>query len=222
MRTVLSKLFRRSPFENTLKHGVNVAECGPLFVKAVESYFEGNWETFDFLKEEIRDLEAGADKIKRNIWGHLPASILMPFDKSVFFSFLKEADKVVGCVKNALYLMSYCHLNLPEEIKRDYLMLVREVGDYIGFLPEMVSTAHKYFQTRTEEDRTAVKYIIGQIRLGERGSDDLEKTLFIRLCADEHLPPKVYFIMIRLVETTGNIADHLQNSADMMRVMIAR
>jgi predicted phosphate transport protein (TIGR00153 family) len=222
MRTVLVNLFRRSPFENTFKHAIKVAQCGPLFVKAVESYFEGNWDQFDFLKEEIRDLEAEADRIKRNIRAHLPRSILMPVEKSVFLSFLKEADKVVDCVKNVLYWMSYCHLVLPEEIQRDFVVLVKEVGDYIGFLPEMVSTAHKYFQTRTEEDRVAVKYIIGQIRFRERGSDDLEKTMFIRLCAEENLAPKTYFIMIRIVETTGDIADHLENSADMMRAMIAR
>ena len=222
MRTVLANLFRRSPFENTFKHAIKVAQCGPLFVKAVGSYFEGNWDQFDFLKEEIRDLEAEADRIKRNIRGHLPRSVLMPVEKSVFLSFLKEADSVVDCVKNALYWMSYCHLDLPNEIQRDYIMLVKEVGDYIGFLPEMVSTADKYFRTRTEVDRQAVKYIIGEIRFRERGSDDLEKTMFIRLCADEQLAPKVYFIMIRVIETTGSIADHLENAADMMRAMIAR
>jgi len=222
MRTVLANLFRRSPFENTLKHALKVAQCGPLFVKAVESYFKGDWDQFDFLKEEIRDLEADADRIKRNIRAHLPKSILMPVEKSVFLTFLKEADKVVDCVKNSLYWMSYCHLNLPKEVQRDYVTLVKEVGDYIGFLPEMVLRADKYFRSRMEQDRQAVKDIIGEIRFREKESDDLEKTMFIRLCADEHLPPKTYFIMIRVVETTGDIADHLENSADMMRAMIAR
>jgi predicted phosphate transport protein (TIGR00153 family) len=222
MRNVLANLFRRSPFENTLKHAMKVAQCGPLFVKAVETYFDGDWDEFNFLKEEIRDLEAEADRIKRNIRSHLPARILMPVEKSVFLSFLKEADSVVDCVKNALYWMSYYHLDLPKEIQRDYVRLVKEVGDYTGFLPEMVSTADKYFRTRTEQDRQAVKYIIGEIRFRERGSDDLEKTMFIRLCADENLAPKSFFIMVRIVQTTGNIADHLENSADMMRAMIAR
>ena len=56
----------------------------------------------------------------------------------------------------------------------------------------------------------------------EKESDDLEKTMYIRLCADEDLDPKTFFLMIRLVETTGNIADHLENSGDMIRIMIAR
>jgi predicted phosphate transport protein (TIGR00153 family) len=222
MRFVLGNLFRRSPFENTFKHAVKVAQCGPVFVTAVQSYFKGDLDRFEILKEEIREIEAEADKMKRNIRSHLPASVLMPVEKSVFFSFLREADKVVDCIKNALYLMSYYPLVLPEDIEKDYILLTKEVGDYIGFLPEMVLRAHKYFASRTESDRESVKEMIREIRFRERESDDLEKTMFIRLCADESIPPKTFFLTTRLVETTGDIADHLENSADMMRVMIAR
>jgi uncharacterized protein Yka (UPF0111/DUF47 family) len=111
---------------------------------------------------------------------------------------------------------------LPEDIEKDYILLTKEVGDYIGFLPEMVLRAHKYFASRTESDRESVKEMIREIRFRERESDDLEKTMFIRLCADESIPPKTFFLTNRLVETTGDIADHLENSADMMRVMKAR
>ncbi len=222
MRLVLGNLFRRSPFENTLRHAEKVAQCGPLFVRAIQSYFVANREEFELLKEDIREIEAEADRMKRNIRGHLPASILMPVDKSVFFTFLREADKVVDSIKNALYWMSYYRLELPEDIQNDYILLTKEVGDYLGFLPEMVRRGHTFFSTRMEQDREAVKEIIREIRFREKESDDLEKTMFIRLCADETIPPKTFFIMIRVVETTGDIADHLENSADMMRIMIAR
>lgn len=222
MRIVLANLLKRSPFENTFKHAVKVSQCGPLFVEAVQVYFKPDRDKFEFLKEEIRDIEAEADRMKRNIRAHLPASILMPVEKSVFFTFLREADKVVDCVKNSLYWMSYFDLSLPPDIQRDYILLVKEVGDYIGLLPEMVLRAHNYFRSRMEQDRVAVKDIIREIRFREKESDDLEKTLFIRLCADESIPPRTFFLMIRLVETTGDIADHLENASDMMRAMIAR
>lgn len=222
MRIVLGNLLRRSPFGNTLKHAAKVAQCGPLFVSAVQAYFDGNRDRFELLKEDIREIEAEADRMKRNIRSHLPASILMPVDKSVFFSFLREADKVVDCIKNSLYWMSYYQLDLPEDITHDYILLAKEVNDYIGFLPEMVRRADAYFSTRMDQDRIAVKEIIREIRFREKESDDLEKALFIRLCADEAIPPRTFFLTIRLVETTGDIADHLENSADMVRVMIAR
>lgn len=222
MRVSLLSMFTTSPFENTMRHADKVAQCGPLFVRAVEEYFSGNRDEFELVKEEIRDIEAEADRIKRNIRAHLPASILMPVEKTLFFSFLREADKVVDCVKNSLYWMSYFHLSLPEAIEKDYRLLVKEAGDYLGFLPEMVSSANRFFGSRQERDRLAVKDIIREIRWREKESDDLEKTILIRLCADGEVPSKTFFVMIRLVETTGDIADHLENSADMMRAMIAR
>jgi predicted phosphate transport protein (TIGR00153 family) len=222
MRNPLTSLFRVSPFENTFKHSVRVGQCGPLFVKAIQSYFSGDRDQFEILKDEIRDLEAEADRIKRNIRAHLPASLLMPVDKSVFFAFLREADKVVDCIKNSLYWMSYYHLVLPEYIQKDYITLAKEVGDYLGLLPEMVLRAHTYFNSRAENDRQLVKDIIREIRWREKESDDLEKTILIRLCADESVAPRTFFLTCKLVETTGDIADHLENSSDMMRAMIAR
>ncbi|HMK34063.1 MAG TPA: TIGR00153 family protein [Desulfomonilaceae bacterium] len=222
MRLVLGNLFRRSPLENTLKHADKVAQCGPIFVTAVKAYFADERDKFELLKEDIREIESEADRMKRNIRAHLPASLLMPFDKSVFFTFLREADKVVDSVKNALYWMSYYKLEIAEDIQKDYILLTKEVGDYIGFSPEMVRRAHTYFTSRMERDREAVKEIIREIRFREKESDDLEKTLLIRLCADEEIPARTFFVMVRLVETTGDIADHLENSADMMRIMIAR
>jgi uncharacterized protein Yka (UPF0111/DUF47 family) len=118
--------------------------------------------------------------------------------------------------------MSYYDLNLPEDVQRDYMLLAREVGDYLGLLPEMVLRAHRYFGSRTEADRESVKEIIREIRWREKESDDVEKTIFVRLCTDEGIPAKAFFLALRLVETTGDIADHLENSADMMRAMIAR
>lgn len=222
MRIPLFNMFRRSPFENVMNHAEKVAQCGPLFVRAVECYFRGDRETFEFAKEEIRDIEAAADRIKQNIRSHLPPSVILPMDKFVFFSFLREADKVVDCVKNSLYWMSYLNLSLPAPLEQDYVLLVREAGDYLGFLPVMVQRAHVYFGSRSEKDRRAVKEIIREIRWREGESDDLEKALFTRVCAEETLSPQMFFVTVRLVETTGDIADHLENSADMMRAMIAR
>lgn len=222
MRIPLVNMLRRSPLENTLRHSHKVAECAPLFVRAVESYFQGDRDLFELNKEEIRDIEAEADRIKRNIRSHLPPSILLPFSLPAFFSFLREADKVVDCVKNSLHWMSYFKISLPAEIEGDYISLVQSVGEYLSLLPEMVNRAHTYFDSRMESDRQLVKEVVREIRRRERASDDIEKTILIRLCAADEVNPKTFFIMIRLVETTGDIADHLENAADMMRVLIAR
>ena len=88
--------------------------------------------------------------------------------------------------------MSYYNLEIPEETQKDFILLAKEVADYIGFLPEMVKRAHTYFTNRMEKDREAVKEVIREIRFREGESDDLEKTLLIRLCADRELPQRLF------------------------------
>ena len=222
MRMPFINFFVTSPFEKVHKHATKVGSAGPIFLKAVESYFEGNMDRFELLKEEIRDLEAECDLIKRNIRAHLPRNILMPVEKPLLFGFLREADKVVDCVKNALYWLSYLNKPFPSEARKEYLLLIREVSDFLGLLPEMVQRAHTFFVSRIERDRIFVKDIVKEIRFRERESDYVEKSLMVRLCADEEMDPKVFFLMIRLIETTGDIADHLENSADMIRAMVSR
>ena len=222
MRVPLLDFFLPSPFERAMEHAKKVGTCGPIFLKALDCYLGEDHETFEMLKEEIRDIENQCDLIKRNIRAHLPPGVLMPVEKSLFFGFLREADKVVDCIKNSLYWISYFNQPFPELIRRDYQLLVKEVHDFLGLLPEMVQRAHKFFVSRQETDRIAVKDIVKEIRFRERESDDVEKSILIRLCADEELPPKTFFLMVRLVETTGDIADHLENSADMIRAMVAR
>lgn len=222
MRFPFITMLKRSPFERALEHAEKVGSCGPLFLKAVQCYDAGDRDGFEIIKEEIRDTEAECDLIKRNLRAHLPSGILMPVDKWAFFAFLREADKVIDCVKNSLYWISYFYRPLPEEIRSDYVLLAREAGDFLGLLPELVRLAHTYFLTRQESDRRAVKDMIKEIRFRENESDDLEKTLLIKLGASESIDAKTFFMMVRLVETTGDIADHLENAADMMRAMVAR
>ncbi len=94
------------------KHARKAAQCGLLFVRAVENYFEGDWDRFDFLKEEIRDQKRTRTRLSGILGPHLSKAILMPVEKSVFVTFPKQADKVVDCMKNSLHSMSYCHFHL--------------------------------------------------------------------------------------------------------------
>ena len=87
MRLVLGNLFRHSPLENTLRHAETVARCGPIFVNAVKSYFENDRDKFEFLKEDIREIENEADRMKRNMRAHLPSSLLCLLTNQFFSHF---------------------------------------------------------------------------------------------------------------------------------------
>jgi predicted phosphate transport protein (TIGR00153 family) len=221
MRLLLSSLFYRSPFEALQKHADKVKECAHLFKEATVCHIGQECKEFDLLTERVARLESEADDIKRNIRNHLPKGILMPVDKFEFFDYLREQDKVVDEVEDALFWLSFRPRGIPDEVASDIHHLVEAVIPPIERLSDLVALATEYFRRKSEDQRTKMKSLIRDIRQYEREADHLERELKFKIFGSIK-DPLVVFHVIRLVEIIADIADHAQNASDRMRAMIAR
>jgi predicted phosphate transport protein (TIGR00153 family) len=221
MRLLISSLFYRSPFENLQRHADKVKECAELFKEATVCHIGEECKEFDLLTDQVARLESEADSIKRNIRNHLPRGILMPVDKFQFMSYLREQDKVVDALEEALFWLSFRPRGMPEELSAEILHLVEAVIKATEKLPELVSLATDYFKSRSDKQRTKIKSLIRDIRQHEREADLLERELKFNIFG-KIKDALVVFHLIRLVEIVGTIADHAQNASDRMRAMIAK
>ncbi len=221
MRLLISSLFHRSPFEDLQKHADKVKECTQLFREAVVCHIGQECKRFDLLTEQVARLESEADDIKRNIRNHLPRGILMPVDKFEFFDYLREQDKVLDEVEEALFWLSFRPEGIPAELAADIHDLVEAVIPPIEKLPELVTLAREYFKSRSEKQRIRMKSLIRDIRQYEREADHLERELKFKIFTTIKDALVVYHL-VRLVEHIGAIADHAQNASDRMRAMIAK
>jgi predicted phosphate transport protein (TIGR00153 family) len=211
-----------SPFEGLQEHAEKVRECGWVFQQAVECYASDKCEEFDALRQEVSKLESEADAIKRRIRGHIPKGTRMPIGKFELFLYIREQDKVLDSVQDALDWLSYRgRPSIPEEIQKDLFLLVDSVIEPMEDLSRMVSEAKKYFDGYSEKQRRIVKDIIHNLRKREHEADQMEDELKIKLFTIEKDPIAI-FHMVRLSEIIGSIADHAENAGDMMRAMIAR
>ena len=220
MRSAFMHLFFKSPFENVKRHADKVSECARMFSKAIFCHLDRKCEDFNNLTDEVAKLESEADAIKRNIRGHMPRGILMPVDKFQLFMYLREQDKVVDAVEEALYWLSYRSEVIEEDIGEELRFLVEKVVPAIEKLSPLVEMANHFFKARYKERRMEIKSLIRDIRQQEHEADHLERELIHKIFATVKDPMQVFFL-IRLVETIGSIADHAQNASDMMRAMIA-
>ena len=221
MRLLLSALFCKSPFENLQKHADKVKECAHLFKEAAVCHIGQECKDFDLLTEKVARLESEADNIKRNIRSHLPRGILMPVDKFEFFDYLREQDKVLDEVEDALFWLSFRPRGIPKEVAIDIRHLVEAVVPPIERLSDLVALATEYFKSKSNVQRDKIKSLIRDIRQYEREADLLERELKFKIFSRVNDPLEV-FHLIRLVEHVGDIADHAQNASDRMRAMIAR
>ena len=222
MRIPFLSMFVASPFDGLQEHAEKVQECAWVFQQALECHVARDCRRFEEFQQEIIRLEHEADAIKRRIRGHLPKGTLLAVDKFQLFRYLREQDQVLDSVEDALDWISYRdEPGIPEELQKEFFLLVDAVIDPIEELGRMVVEARKYFKNYSEKQRVRVKEIIRNLRHMEHEADKLEdqaKEKIFHAIKD----PVTVFHMVRLAETIGAIADHAENAGDMMRAMVAR
>ena len=222
MRIPFMSMFIKSPFEGLQQHGEKVKECARVFQKAIECIIMDRCEDFEDFRKEIHKLEQEADAIKRRIRGHLPKGTLLAVDKFELFRYLSEQDKVLDAVEDALDWISFkSDTGIPQELEKDFMLLVEAVMDPIEELSKMVAEARKYFSSFSEKQRIVVKTMIRTLRQYEHEADKLEDGVKEKIfhTIDDAV---VVFHLIRLADIIGSIADHAENAGDMMRAMVAK
>jgi len=215
-------MFMTSPFEGLQEHAEKVMECAWAFQQAMECYFSDKCKTFEEFRQEVTQIESQADVIKRRIRGHIPKETMMPISNFLVFRYLREQDGVLDAVEDTLDWISYrSEAKIPEELKKDFAMLVDSVIDSIEMLSTMVAQAREYFNTYSEDQRVIVKDIIHKLRRQEHEADKFEDIIKKKVFNMETDAVTIIHL-VRLAEIIGSIADHSQNAGDMMRAMLSR
>jgi predicted phosphate transport protein (TIGR00153 family) len=168
MRIPFISLFMTSPFDGLQEHAEKVKECAWTFQQAMECHITEQCEAFEEFRLEVDKLESEADSIKRRIRGHLPKGTLMPVDKFQLFRYLREQDKVLDAVEEALDWLSYrSEPGIPEALEKDFFLLVDAVMDPVEEMCRLVLEARKYFRSYSEKQRKIVKDIVHTMRRQE-------------------------------------------------------
>ncbi|MBW2350806.1 MAG: DUF47 family protein [Deltaproteobacteria bacterium] len=153
MRLLISSLFFKSPFEDLQKHADKIKECAHLFREAVVCNMGQECKRFDLLTEQVARMESE-----------------VPVDKFQFFQYLREQDKVMDEVEEALFWLSFRPEGIPTELATDIHHLVEAVIQPIEKLPVLVTLATDYFKSKSTEQRNKMKSLIRDIRQRCTGS----------------------------------------------------
>ena len=222
MRIPFASMFMTSPFEGLKQHAEKIIECAWAFQEAFECYLVDECKTFEDFRKDVAKMESEADAVKRRIRGHIPKGTIMPIHNFLLFRYLREQDSILDAFEDALDWISYrFEPGIPKELHKDFMLLVDVVIDPIEQLSGMIDGARKYFKNYSEEQRVEVKNIIHTLRKKEREADDIEDGIKLKVF-DRKSDAITVFHLVRLAEIISSIADHTQNSGDMMRAMISK
>lgn len=223
MRTIVG-LFGRSPFGPLAEHTERVHDTVMLIRPLFEAFLAGDRDRTQEIYEQICRLEQEADAIKNEIRDHLPKSLFLPVNRADVLMFLKEQDALADGAEDLGVIMTMRRTPVPEEMAEPILAFVDQVirtsevwYETVKTLPELQEASF----TGPEVGQTIASII--RVSDLEREADEQQAAVTKMLFAREtELGAVSVFFLMNIFKTLGSVANHAENSADLLRLMLAR
>lgn len=223
-RVPFERMVRKSPFELLSAHAEYVTKTANQLIDAFNSFLQGDEKRFLKVKEEVESLESEADRIKGNIRNHLPKSILMPVDRTMFLMLLSEQDKIIDNIQDVIEWI-YMRNKPPREelienLRELFNQVERTVTAYekaIGNLKDLVDSSF------SEKERSETKEAIWEVHRLESLCDSLERSLTKKIFdMEDKLSAGEILHLTKFVMLLGEVANRAENAADRLRALMAR
>jgi predicted phosphate transport protein (TIGR00153 family) len=223
MRSIVA-LFGKSPFGPLAQHALQVRETVELVRPMMDAFMAGDRARTTELYQRISKLEHKADIIKNDIRDHLPKSLLMPVDRGDVLTFLKEQDRIADRAEDLGVLLTMRATGTPDAMRPP----VSELAD------AAIATAVAWFNVAAtlpalegasfagpEVDR-----MMDQIRVisNLEWEADKKQAEASRVMFDNETEIGAVSVMMwmHIFRVLGSLADHAENTADLLRVMLAK
>ncbi|MDL1955786.1 MAG: TIGR00153 family protein [Candidatus Desulfofervidus auxilii] len=202
------------PFTDKIKEGMETLKL------ALHAYVDEDYRQFEIFSEKVSRIEHEADDMKREIRNSLPRGVFMPVDKFQFFSLIKELDHILDSAEDTVVWLTFKQGVVLKEIKQDFKNLLDVCIEAVLILSEAV-----YLMPRAvgfiKRDKDLVIKKIREVRQKEWESDQIAQGI-IKAVFNLKVDCLTLHHLLETTKYIGDIADHAENAADIMRVMIAR
>lgn len=223
MRTFF-ELFARSPFEPLVRHAEMVRQVVDQVRPLMEAFVEGDWEVARETHERISRLEHKADEIKQEIRDHLPRSLFLPVDRGDLLSFLKEQDAIADAAEDVAVLSTMRETRVPDELGAKLMELVDQVLKTLETWHAMSSALPELQESSfTGPEVKKVMDMVQDLHTLEWEADQVQASVSRAIVKhEEELGAVSVLFLMRITSKLGELANHAENSADRLRLMLAK
>ena len=223
-KSAISRLFGRSPFKALHMHVVKVKDAVNLLEPAMKAFCDGNLDEVKRISDTILEFEKTADDIKNDIRHNLPRNLFLPVDRSDLLLFLNEVDNVIDKAEDVAILMTVRKKRyIPDEIKEYLVDLTEKVVETVNALEMTTSRITELLESSfSQKEVDSIFEIIHEVDTKEWESDKIGLELIKEVYENEDLLGMGAYYLIRISDTIGDVADHAEDAADVLRNMIAK
>ncbi|HKJ93714.1 MAG TPA: TIGR00153 family protein [Longimicrobiales bacterium] len=223
MRSILG-LFAKSPFGPLAQHTERVHETVVLIRPLFEAFIAEDWPQAAVVYEQISRLEHKADNIKNEIRDNLPKSLFLPVDRGDVLTFLREQDALADGAEDLGVLLSMRNTATPEVMREGLLKFV----DQVIATSELWYTTCRELPTLQEASFSGPEVTrtierVKQISDMEWEADKLQAAVTRQVFEQEKEHGAIFvFFWFNVLRVLGGVANHAENSADLLRLMLAK
>ena len=212
---------KRSPMDGLIEHYDKIDECVAIIDESLECYVSGGvCREFNELTRTIDDVEAHADKIKRNLRNHLPRGLFMAVEKTLFLNYTRTQDNILDSAQDALHWLAMRPVGIPAEFQHDIIDLLSEVRDATEALgPALKATIDLIHGDSM--DREGTKDLYRDLRR-RRELIRRQVNLVTARIYNSEMDFKDIYQLIHFVDRLGSMGHNCEGCVDILRNMIAR
>jgi len=220
---VWMKLFAKSPFKPLVKHSEVVLETVETLEKALNAWYNGNYNEMRDLAVEVDRLEDVADRIKEEIRDSLSSKLMMAVSREDVLIYLHMQDKVADSAEDtAKWLLVKEPNGIPGEIKDVILRMGTESIKAAKLVHEAIVQMDRVIESGFAEREIEREYeIIHAIEDVERAIDGLDTQLMQLVFQNaDKMNWSEGFYILNIARTLSNISDKAKDTAERIRLMM--
>ena len=222
MRTIISKLFSRSPFSPLQFHMSKVADCVRKLEELFSALGSNNYDEVKKISKLISKLEHDADLAKADIRNNLSVGIFLPVDKGTLLDILALQDNIADKCEDISVVLTMKKLELSDTFKNEFQQFLQKniecfhvAERIIEELDELLETSFAGFKAEK------VIKMIDDVAFKEHEADVLQSQLLRRLFELENEIPYGSFILwLKIFDSLGDLANISENVGNRIRTIL--
>ncbi len=217
-------LFRKSPFAALNEMMREVMECTERVPALYEAFLNHDRENVDRLSKEISDHEYQTDMIKNQIRQSLPNSIFMPVARGDLLQIIAAMDAIADKTEDLGVLMSFKDIKVPESIKKEMMEFAESVIEVVKLSKDVIEELETLKAASfTGPEARLISELLDKINQSEHQTDRFQYKITKQILnSTEEMDCASLVLWLKIIETTGGIANAAEKMANRIRLIISQ
>jgi predicted phosphate transport protein (TIGR00153 family) len=223
-RSGLLETLPGSPFKILDEHFKRVCRATRKLDKMVKLYMDGEFSEASSISVEISRLEHEADELKRNLRASLPRKIFMPIPKEDLLAILGSNERIVDSCQDVAQILDMRETKIPKELHPLLESFLGHIIDAVDTLRDMMNLLEKLLESTFAKVGTDEILALGHmVHEHEYKADSVNKQLSRTIYAlEEKESPMTLFHLMRFSDVLDSVADHAENAALRMVLVVSK